>query len=163
MFVYGAVVGQVQTTSATPNTELLGMGFTNDNSVSSRNAGIMGLYVHGRGAGLTAISGIAFRVKQMTAANSSESGTVFLNPRDPGAATLSVMSGGFGGTPNGTATLRLTIGCGAAGASGWFASNVDAIIQYNLAVGAPVAALDIFNACGSASMNYEESAELATV
>lgn len=162
MFVYGAAVGQVQTTSPTPNTELLGMGFLTDNSTPERNVGIMGLYVHGRGAGLTAISGIAFRVKQMTLANSSESGTVFLNPRDPGASTT-LVSGGFGGTPNGSATLKLVIGCGAAGASGWFASSVDAIIQCNMAIGSPLAALDVFNASGSASMNYEESAELATV
>ncbi|MEO6564807.1 MAG: hypothetical protein ABIO63_02125, partial [Casimicrobiaceae bacterium] len=59
-FVYGVNPAALQTTNATPNTE-------NDcffiKPGTGRGVSLQALYVHGKGAALTAISGITFRVR----------------------------------------------------------------------------------------------------
>src|SRR5207302_6215442 len=61
--VYAVVPGVIQTTNATPLT-------ANDCAFfkpgATRNVGLQALYVTGRGAALTAISGIQFRLEKWT-------------------------------------------------------------------------------------------------
>lgn len=150
-------------TSATPNTE--------DTSLYIKTAGaghrskcalfLFGLYVHGRGAGLTAISGISFRVKKMAVASAGgtavsgaarDSGTgLFYSDMDFVNGQSPVSSPGTG------PTLHLSIGCGAAGASGWF-SSIEKAIVYELSTSS---SLDFFVASGLASMPYELHTEFA--
>lgn len=164
MFVYGVTPGVVQTTSSTPNTELPMLSFRG--VASPRQPSIIGLYVHGRGAGLTAISGISFRVKMMAGSFSSGGTGLTANPRDPGSQSATtdnahLFYAGSAITDGTTPSLRLSIGCGAAGASGWFAQNEQAVISEKYTAGGSPGCMDVYVASGLASMNFEQSLEMA--
>lgn len=159
-FVYGLVPGVTQTTSGTPSTETTGMQLIPLAVTATRTLRFIGFYIHGKGAGLTAISGISFRVKMMSAFSS---GGTTVNPtaRDSGVSAQApdAWIGRRDGTTDGAVTsTTLVIGCGAAGASGWFSPGPasDIVKQYVGGEG-----LEIRVASGLASMNYEESAEFS--
>lgn len=157
MFIYGVVPGAIQTTNATPATEndcfFIAAG-------TGRTSAIIGLYVHGRGAGLTAISGITFRTKTWFTTASSGGTGITPSPRDPGAQAskctagyaVATVTSGTGGP-----TLKLSIGCGAAGPGGWVAPNPDAAI---LIESGSADSHDVFCSSGTASLNFELSAEV---
>jgi hypothetical protein len=160
--VYAVVGGAVLATNATPLT-------TNDSWYvhpgTTRNVGLQALYVQGRGAGLTAISGITFRIEKWTVSGSTAgTGTAITpGPRDPGmqaakasAAQASTQAGIFANGSGGP-TLLLAIGCGAAGPGGWVAPNPDSV---HILEAAATMSLDIFSASGTASLLYEASAEI---
>lgn len=159
MFVYGLSPGVVQTTSPTPLTETCCMSFSTTNA-GTRSLRVMGLYVHGRGAGLTAISGLSFRLRAHTADYTGGT-SITETPRDPGAPSLmngSALSNRYDEAQNGNpTTTHLSIGCGAAGASGWFASSVLAMPSLDVVV---FGEFGIHVASGLASMSFEESIEL---
>lgn len=156
-FVYGVVPGAIQTTNVTPLT-------ANDcffvKSGATRNLGLQALYVVGRGANLTAITGIQFRVQKWTTTSSSAGTAITPAPRDPGqqaakgtaAYAVATVTSGTGGP-----TLMLSIGCGAAGPGGWVAPNPDSV---HMLEGAATQSLDVFCASGVASMSFELSAEI---
>lgn len=157
MFVYGVVPGAIQTSNATPTTE-------NDcffvAAGTGRATSLIGLYVHGRGAGLTAISGITFRVKKWTTTASSGGTGITPSPRDPGAQASKATAGYAVATVTsgtGGPTLMLSIGCGAAGPGGWVAPNPDAA---PLVESGSADSLDVFNSSGTASLSFEQSAEI---
>lgn len=163
MFVYGITPGVVQTTSGTPNTELPMMSIRS--ATVPKGVTLFGLYVHGRGAGLTAISGISFRVKQTTNSDTSGGTGIVANPRDSGAPAAQsdithVFYAGTAITPGTAPSLRLSIGCGAAGASGWFAQNEQATMSMKDKLGGFPGFLDTFVASGLASMNFEMCQEI---
>lgn len=163
MFVYGIVPGVVQTTSGTPNTELPMLSIRS--ATTPKGVLLFGLYVHGRGAGLTAISGISFRVKQMASAFSSGGTGIVANPRDSGAPAAQtdithLFYAGTAITPGTGPVLCLSIGCGAAGASGWFAQNEQAAMSMKDKTGGHPGSLDTYVASGLASMNFEMSQEI---
>lgn len=164
MFVYGITPGVVQTTSGTPNTELTMLSIRT--SIATRQPLLFGLYVHGRGAGLTAISGLSFRVKLMASAFSSGGTGIVAEPRDPGAPLAKtdithLFYAGSAITPGTGPSLRLSIGCGAAGASGWFAQSEQAVISLKAdPSGGHPGSADTFVASGLASMNFEMSEEI---
>jgi hypothetical protein len=160
--VYSVMPGYVLATNATPLT-------TNDQLAhragATRNLGLQALYVQGRGAALTAISGISFRVERWTTAGSTiGTGTAITPaPRDPGmqaakatcfapATQAAITTNGAGG-PN----LQLAIGCGAAGPGGWVAPNPDSV---HVLEAASTMSLDVFCASGTASLLYEVSSEI---
>lgn len=157
MFIYGVVPGAIQTTNATPSTE-------NDDfyvaAGTGRTSAVIGIYAHGRGAGLTAISGITFRIKKWTTTASSAGTAITPSPRDPGAQA-SKCTAGFSATTvtsgTGGPTLMLSIGCGAAGPGGWVAPNPDAVI---LVESGSADSVDVFASSGTASLNFELSAEV---
>lgn len=157
MFIYGVVPGTIQTTNATPTTE-------NDcffvAAGTGRTSAMIGYYVHGRGAGLTAISGITFRIKKWFTTAAAGGTGITPSPRDPGAQA-SKCTAGFSAaavTPGtGGPTLMLSIGCGAAGPGGWVAPNPDAAI---LVESGSADSVDVFNSSGTASLNFELSAEV---
>src|SRR2546422_7160869 len=78
--VYAIVPGAIQTTNATPLT-------ANDCAFvkpgATRNVGLQSLYVVGRGAALTAISGIQFRLEKWTSTAAAGGTAVTAAPRDP--------------------------------------------------------------------------------
>jgi hypothetical protein len=139
-----------QATNATPNTE---------NEVffmkaGTRNAWLQAMYVAGRGAGLTAISGIVFRIIRW--ATASTAGTAITpTPKDPGAqaAKMTAASAPTAGT---TRTNRIIFGCGAAGPGAWVAPNPDSV---EMLEGSGAQSIDALVASGTASLNYEWSAE----
>lgn len=158
MFVYGVVPGALQTSNATPNTE--NDCFFVAAGASGRASSLQQLSIHGKGAGLTAISGITFRLKKWFTTASSGGTGITPSPRDgtvqaskatAGYAVATVTSG------TGGPTLILSIGCGAAGPGGWVAPNPDSM---PLVEAGSADSLDIFNASGTASLNFELSAEI---
>lgn len=157
MFIYGVVPGAIQTTNATPSTE-------NDcffvAAGTGRTSAIIGIYAHGRGAGLTSISGITFRVKKWFTTASSGGTGITPSPRDPGAQASKCTAGYAAATVTsgtGGPTLMLSIGCGAAGPGGWVAPNPDAAI---LVESGSSDSVDVFNSSGTATLSFELSAEV---
>lgn len=119
-----------------------------------RNAALQAMYVLGKGAGLTAISGISFRVCKF--ATGSTAGTaITATPKDPGmqAAKQTAASAPTAGT---TRTNHVIFGCGAAGPGGWVAPNPDSVIQLE---GGGAFSVDAFSVSGTSSLNFEWSAE----
>jgi len=155
--IYSVTPGAIQTTNATPNT-------ANDcffvKSGATRNVGLQAVYVVGRGAGLTAISGISLRGEKWTTTASSVGTAITPFPKDPGyqaakataAFAVATVTSGTGGP-----SLFLSIGCGAAGPGGWVAPNPDSV---QVAEAAATHSLDLFNVSGTASLNFELSAEI---
>lgn len=157
-FIYGVVPGALQTSNATPNTE-------NDcffvKPGTGRAVAMQSLYVHGKGAGLTAISGLTFRVKRWFTTASAGGTAITPSPRD-GTIQAAKATAGYAVaavTPGtGGPTLQLSIGCGAAGPGGWVAPNPDSVI--GPVESAAAQSLDVFNASGTASLNFELAAEV---
>jgi hypothetical protein len=152
--VYGlslATAGNV-TTSGSANTEV----GTFSIKPGIRNAGLQALYVIGKGAGLTAISGIVHRIASFVTASTAGTG-VTPAPKDPGmqAAKATVISGQT--IAGSVRTNHLSIGCGAAGPGGWVAPNPDSLIVQQ---GGGISSADAINASGTTSLTFEWSAEM---
>jgi hypothetical protein len=155
-FVYSVNPGALQTTNGTANTE-------NDclfiKPGTTRNVSLQALYAHGKGAGLTAISGITLRIKKWTTTASSAGTAITPTPNDVGiqaakhtaAFSASAVTSGTGGP-----TLLGSLGCGAAGPGGWVAPNVDSVKTLEAADNKSI---DVFNTSGTISLNFELSAE----
>jgi len=152
-FVYSTVPGANVTTSGTPNTEVDHLRYL---TAATRQAAIIALYLLGKGAGLTAISGIVARFKRFGTA-SSAGGAITPAPRDP-TAPAAVLTGFTAPTAGSTPTLQLAVGCGAAGPGGWVAPNPDAAIVLVPGGGAN-GNVDLFSASGTASLNLEYAVE----
>jgi len=122
---------------------------------SNRSCGLQSFYVIGKGAGLTAISGIAFRLVRFTTASTAGT-TVTPSPKDSGmqAAKSTVKSAGTTSVTG--RTNRLVFGCGAAGPGGWVAPNPDSVEV----VDTTTHSQDILNVSGTISLNYEWSGEI---
>lgn len=152
MFVYAVAPAANQATSGTANTDVDGLMV----AVGSRNVSIQALYVQGKGAGLTAISGIIFRIKRWTTA-ATGGAAITPAPRDPGAQASKASAASAPTTGSGGGAVQLAIGCGAAGPGGWTAPNQDSMITLE---GGSGDSLDVFNASGTISLNYEQSLEI---
>lgn len=152
-YVYSIAPAANVTTSATANTEV---DHLRTLTGSTRIASIIGCYGIGKGAGLTAISGIVLRLRRFTTA--STAGTAITPaPRDP-TAPAAVLTAFTGPTVGTTATQQLAFGFGAAGPGGWVAINPDAGILL-VAGGGANGNADILSASGTASLNFEYSTE----
>lgn len=123
----------------------------------ARNVALQAMYVTGKGAGLTAISGIIHRLRTYGTASTSAGGTAITpTPKDPGmqAATAVCFSNQtLGSTPKN----NVVFGSGAAGPGGWVAPNPDSVI---LVQGSAALSVDAVNASGTVSLNFEWSAEI---
>lgn len=162
MFVYATslataesttVMSAMYTTNGAANTTTDQLRFL---TVSPRPASIQGIYIVGRGAGLTSISGISIRM--MRFATASTVGTAAsIRPRDPGAqaaVTTAFTLPTIGATP----TLQLTFGCGAAGPGGWVAPNPDSVIYLATAGGAN-GNIDMLSGSGTTSLGFDATVE----
>ena len=141
-------------THATPNTE--------DPTVVlrqvTRGFDVQAVMVHGRGASLTALTGIGYRIRRWTTVGS---GTLNITPaprRIGTTASTTAMDKVNTITPGTTSgAYQLAIGCGAAGPGGWVAPNQDSCIHVE---GGSSDELDINSVCGVASMLHHVSAEI---
>jgi hypothetical protein len=151
------------TTSSSANTEI-DAGFIKPGA--TRPFSLLAMRSQGKGAGLTALSGIVLRLKQWTSTASSGGSSVTPAPvQGTGLAPASVATAGIG-TSGGTAavtsgtggpSIKGGFGMGASGPGGWVAPNPDAPPQID---GGATQSLDIFSSSGTASMNYEFDAEI---
>lgn len=124
-------------------------------SGAGRSVYLQALYVMGKGAGLTALSGIIFRIIKWATASTAGTSTT-PNPKDPGmqAAKATAATRPTSGT---TRTNRVMIGCGAAGPGQWVAPNQDSMI---VSEAGNAASISVIDASGTASLNFEFSAEI---
>jgi hypothetical protein len=153
MFVYGLSLATPGTmsTNATAGTE--NMTFTTKPG-TARNVALQAMYACGRGAGLTAISGIMHRIVSFVTA--STAGTAITpTPRDPGAQAAK-QTAASAQTVGVTRTNHICFGHGAAGPGGWVAPNVDSMpVQPASNIGS----IDAVNVGSIASLAFEWSAE----
>lgn len=140
---------------ATPNTE--------DPTVvirqATRGVDLQAVYVLGRGAALTAITGIGYRVRRWTTAGTG--GTAITPaPRRIGTTASSTAADKVTAITAGTVSgaYQLSFGCGAAGPGGWVARDQDSAIHLE---GGGADELDINSVSGVASMLHHVSAEIA--
>ena len=152
-FVYQIAPHVNVTTSGTANTEV---DHLRTATGATRAAAVTGCYVLGKGAGLTAISGIVIRLRRF--ATASTVGTAITpSPKDP-TAPASTITAATTPTAGVTATQQVAFGCGAAGPGGWVARDRDSEILL-VAGGGANGNLDIFSASGTVSLNFEYSTE----
>lgn len=158
MFVYTSSLATpgVITGGAT-NTEVGVISYKPPVILPARTVYLQAVYVVGRGAGLTAISGLVFRIIRVTTASTSGTATT-PQPKDTGnpAATVGAVTGQ---TISATGrTNHVVFGCGAAGPGGWVAPNPDSmIIQPAVVTTAP--SIDVVECSATASLTFEFSSE----
>lgn len=155
-FVYsveGAPATPYQT-HGTPNTE--------DPTVvlrqTTRNCDLQAIWVLGRGAALTSITGIGYRVRRWTTVGSGGT-SVTPAPRRIGTAASTVCVDKVTAITAGTVSgaYQLSFGCGAAGPGGWVAPNPDSMITLEAGSSDEV---DINSVCGVATLNHHVSCEI---
>lgn len=139
-------------TSGSANTEVNALYIK---AAATRGCGFQAFYVIGKGAGLTAISGIAFRTRVYATASTSGSAAAKV-PKDVNgpAANHTAFTGGTTGS---SATNGVIFGCGAAGPGGWIAPNPDSI---QILSAGTTASADVLSVSGTTSLNFELSAEV---
>lgn len=126
---------------------------------ATRGVDLQGIYVLGRGAALTAITGIGYRVRRWTTAGSG--GTAITpSPRRIGTTASTTAADKVTAITPGTVSgaYQLSFGCGASGPGGWVARDGDSAIHLE-AGGADE--LNINSVSGVASMLHHVSAEIA--
>lgn len=138
------------TTNATPNTETETFFF----KAGTRNAWFQSMTVGGRGGGLTAITGLVFRLIRWGTASTAGT-TITPTPADPGmqAAKMTAASRPTSGT---TRLNKVIFTCGAAGPGGFVAPNPDSV---GLLEGSGAQSISCMDAAGLASMAFEWSAQ----
>jgi hypothetical protein len=160
MFVYvlqSATLATDFTTNGTPSTETDHMFL----KPGTRNIGLQLINVIGKGAALTALTGIAFRLKKWTTTAAAGGTSQTPTPKDPGAQAakltngLSASAGVTAGT--GGPTFIGGCGCGGAGPGGWAAANPDSLPSLE---GSATQSIDLFSSSGTASMKFEFTAEV---
>lgn len=122
---------------------------------ATRNLYLQALYAIGKAAGLTAISGIVFRIVRWGTASTAGTG-ITPTPKDPGMQAA-VSTAASRPTSGSTRTNRGIFGCGAAGPGGWVAPNQDSM---EVVAAANAASLAVLDASGTVSLNFELSAEI---
>jgi hypothetical protein len=151
---YTDVPGATQTTNATPGTAndcfFIAPG-------SARTVWLNAIYPVGRGANLTNISGISYRLEKWTSTASSGGTAVTPSPNDPrySAATHTAGYSASTVTPGtGGPTLMLSIGSGTTSPGNWIAPTLDQGYSLNAAA---TQSLDIFSVSAAASLSFELS------
>ena len=156
-FVYG-VEGAPATPyacHATPNTEDPTLVLRQ----ATRGFDLQAICVQGRGASLTAISGIGYRLRRWTTAGTGGT-AVTPAPRRIGTTASTTAADKVTAITAGTVSgaYQLGFGCGAAGPGGWCAVNPDSSIHVE---GGGSDELDINSVCGVASLLHHVSAEIS--
>ena len=165
MFVYDTTKATVETaaptagftTNGTANTLSTHMRMTTG---ASRPCSVQGIYLTGRLAGGTTISGINIRVIRPAALGTG--GTAATpRPRDPGAqaAILTPFSDTTAITAGTTPTIQVMFGCGAAGPGGWVAPNPDSVIYLVAGGAAATGSCEIASGSGTISLGFDMSFE----
>ena len=150
---YGLVTGAIQTSNATPLT-------ANDCffiTPGVRNVWLKHILPEGRGASLTSISGITYRVEKWTTTASSGGTALTPAPLDTGYAAAKETAGWAVATVTsgtGGPLLMLSVGSGSTSPGNWIAPTLD---EAPMVLGSATNSLDIFNASGVASASFELS------
>lgn len=163
-FVYGVVSLPATpfTTHATPNTE--DPTIVLRNPATTRGFSLQSIFVLGRAAAATTISGIGYKVRRWTTAGSGGT-TVTPAPRQlsgAGAATAAVnvavdkASAITAGTVSGA--YQCSFGCGKAGPGGWVARDADSVVTVE---GNSGDELDINSVAGEALLLHDVSCEIS--
>lgn len=160
-FVYNIqskAVSENYTTSGTANTEI-DVAFVKPGATRAVN--LIAMRVTGKGAGLTTLSGIAYRLKVFPTTASSAGTAITPGPVNqvgtPIAAVATAAAGAGGGTnavTSGTGTAIFVGGCGsgASGPSGWAPMNADGAVTLD---GGANRSVDLFSSSGTLSLNFE--------
>lgn len=158
-FIYASetkMVAENYTTSATPNTEI---DFLFLKPGASRALLVVALKVQGKGAGLTALSGIVLRLKQWTSTSSSGGTAVTPAPKHnlaPACVATGAMgaAGGTGAVTSGTGGPSIVgmASMGASGPGGSVAINPDDVPTLD---GGANKSMDLMSSCPTASLSYE--------
>src|SRR5262249_49443343 len=126
---------------------------------ASRAVGLLTLRIQGKAPGLTAISGIAIRIRRWEATGSSGGTSMTGGPVDKRApAAVATTGAGTGGGVHAVTSGRTAAvlvggcGCAAGGPGGWAAINPDAPPTLD---GGATMSMDLFSSSGTASLNYE--------
>ncbi len=153
---YTNVPGAIQTTNASALT-------ANDcffiKAGATRSVWLDGIFPVGRGANLTSISGITYRLEKWFTTASSGGTAITPSPDDPGYQAAKHTAGFAAGvvtSGTGGPTLMLSIGSGTTSPGGWMAPGNNLDKAYALEAAANMS-LDIFNVAGAASLNFELS------
>ena len=163
-FIYGfhsKTIGENYTTSGVTNTEI---DFMFIKPGATRFVGLLSFRPQGKAGGLTALSGIGFRIKQWTTTASS-AGTSLASAavNNIGPAIAATQAAGAGAGTNavtsgtGGPTLVGGCGCSASGPGGWVAPNPDAPIGLD---GGANKSIDVFSSAVTVSLNYEFAGEI---
>ena len=155
-FVYG-VDGAPATpyaSHATPNTEDPTLVLRQ----ATRGFDLQALFAQGRGAALTAITGIGYRVRRWTTAGSGGT-SITPAPRRIGTTASTTAADKVTAITPGTVSgaYQLAFGCGAAGPGGWVARDEDSMIHVE---GGGSDELNVNSVAGVASMLHHVSAEI---
>lgn len=157
-FVYTIMTAAVATnfvTHATPATEIDALFI----KPGTRNIAVQAMYVGGKAPGLTALSGIAYRLKKWTTTASSGGTAITPAPNDIGMQASKATAGGASaGVTSGSGGPTFIGGCtsGVAGPGGWTAPNPD---SNKVLEGSDNKSIDMYSASGTASLNYEATME----
>lgn len=138
------------TTSGTANTEVDAFFVK---AGSSRPVWLRAINLIGKGAGLTALSGIAMRIAKF--ATASTAGTA-ITPQPTDGARAAVHTSASRPTVGTTRTNHMSLGCGAAGPGGWAALDQEGAIALDAGAAGSIDGLD---ASGTVSLAYEFSAQ----
>jgi hypothetical protein len=138
------------TTSGSTNTEVDAFFVK---AGSSRAVFLRAINMLGKGAGLTALSSIVMRIIKL--ATASTAGTA-ITPSPTDGARAAAHTSASRPTIGSTRTNHMSIGCGAASPGAWSALDQEGAI--GLDAGA-AGSIDGVDACGTASMTYEFSAQ----
>lgn len=123
---------------------------------STRSTGLYAIDVGGKGAGLTALSGIGFRlIRWATAATAGTSLTP--QPNDPGAQAYTGTSASAP-TAGTTRTNRAVFTCGATSPGGWWAKTPNSM---HVLPAGNAASFDLLSVSGTTSLNFEWSFEVS--
>jgi hypothetical protein len=117
-----------------------------------RNAFLQSVQIGGKGAGLTAISGIVERIIRWGTASTAGTG-ITPTPKDAGMQTAKATAASRP-TSGTTRTNRIIIICGAAGPGGWVAENPDSMEGLE---GGGALSIDGMDASGTVSLLFEVS------
>lgn len=152
MLYYTDVPGATQTTNAAAGT-------ANDcfflKPGTSRALWLTGVFPEGRGALLSTISGISYRVEKWTTTASSGGTAITPTPVDPGYQAAQHTAGYSAGTVTsgtGGPTLLASFGSGATSPGNWMWSDIN---QSPCLQAGDNKSFDIFNVSGAASLVFE--------
>ena len=121
----------------------------------TRNFWLRAMYLIGKAAALTAISGIAIRLAKFATASTVSTVTISSTSKDPGAQAAKVTAIGVP-TAGSTRTNQGVFGCGVAGPGQWISLDMDDDI---IVEGSAAGSIDAFSISNTASLNYEWWAE----
>src|SRR5262245_28218175 len=130
---------------------------------ASRAVSLIAMRGQGKGAGLTALSGIMLRLKIYPTTAAAGGSAITPAPTDnraPAATSTAAAAATAGGNVTaGTGTLVQVggFGFGASGPGGWVAPNPDAAVTLD---GGATKSGDLFSSSGTASLNFEWNAEI---